>query len=529
MATLLDRFRRSIGAGALLLVLIAALPAAAQQPASVKPEASAVREQQLLTATPRIEGRVSIPDTRESVLIQPFGRTWRLFREVMLPWFAAVSLLGTMILLAIVYAVRGPIRIERGRAGRTLQRFNSFERFVHWLVTFCFVILTLSGLNITFGKSALLPLIGPEAFSTFTAAAKYAHNYLSFPFVLGVTTLFLLWVKDNFPTAADVEWLKQGGGFIGSKHPPAWRFNAGQKLLFWGVVGATVLSAITGYLLIFPFYLTNILGMQASEMIHAVVAVGFIAAIIAHVYIGTLGMEAGFDAMADGMVDLNWATQHHRLWVEQQLAKGGKVSPPAQGAMTSMADAQAGSKDATASKAWWPRRLWRVVASPSARYSVLMLVGGGLVLGAALTFSFNAVLQLTSSNAFCLSCHAQNAGLDWKHSSHYVNRSGLVVGCADCHESRAFVPMMIRKTQAFNEIWHQLIGTISTPEKYEAHRLDLAQREWARLGKNGSQECRNCHQPDAMAEAAIKNRHKAVLSGGQACTDCHKGVAHKAP
>jgi formate dehydrogenase subunit gamma len=529
MATLLKRSHRIIGAGALLLVLIAALPAGAQQPASVNPEASVVREQQLLLKTPRIEGRVSIPDTRESVLIQPFGREWRMFREVVLPWFAAVSILVTTILLAILYAVRGPIRVERGRSGRTLQRFNIVERFLHWLVTFCFVILALSGLNITFGKSVLLPLIGPEAFSAFTSAVKYAHNFLSFPFVLGITMLFLLWVKDNFPTAADVEWLKQGGGFIGSKHPPAWRFNAGQKMLFWGIVGATVVSAFTGFLLIFPFYFTNIFGMQASEIIHGVVAMAFIAAIIAHVYIGTLGMEGGFDGMADGMVDLNWAKQHHPLWVEQELAKDRKVGSPVQRAMTPMANAQAESKDTTASKPAWPRRLWRVLAAPSARYSILMLVGGGLVLGTALTLGFNAALQVTSSNEFCLSCHAENAGLDWKRSSHYTNRSGLVVGCVDCHEPRAFVPRMIRKTQAFNEIWHQLIGTISTPEKYEAHRLDLAQREWARLGKNGSQECQNCHQPDAMAEAAIRNRHKAVLSGGQACTDCHKGVAHKAP
>jgi len=528
MATLLECIRRIIGAAA-LLVLITALPAAAQQPSSVNPEGSVVREQQMLVVTPRIEGRVSIPDTRESVLIQPFGRQWRLFREVVLPWFAGVAILATVLLLGILYALRGPIRIEHGRSGRTLQRFNSFERFLHWLVTFSFIVLMLSGLNITFGKRLLLPLIGPETFSAVTSAAKYAHNFLSFPFVLGVATMFLLWVKDNFPTAADIEWLKQGGGFIGSKHPPAWRFNAGQKMLFWGIVVATAISAVTGYLLMFPFYVTNIFGMQASEMIHAFVAVGFIAAMIAHVYIGTLGMEGGFDGMADGMVDLNWATQHHPLWVEQELAKARKVGSPAQAAMASMANAQTESKHATASKPSWPLRLWRVLASPSARYSVLMLVGGGLVLGAALTLVFNVALQVTSSNAFCTSCHAQNAAIDWKQSSHYTNRSGLIVGCADCHEPRAFVPRLLRKAQSFNEIWHQLIGTISTPEKYEAHRLELAQREWARLGKNGSQECRNCHQPDAMAVAAIKDMHKAVLTGGQACTDCHKGVAHKAP
>jgi formate dehydrogenase subunit gamma len=257
-----------------------------------------------------------------------------MFRQTILPWFAAVSIIGVTILLAILYAVRGPIRIARGRVGRTLQRFNSIERFLHWMITFCFVILTLSGLNITLGRKLLLPLVGPETFSAFSSAAKYAHNFLSFPFVLGITLLFLLWVKDNIRTAADIVWIKQGGGFVGSKHPPAWRFNAGQKLLFWGIIGATILSAVTGYLLIFPFYLTNIFGMQASEMIHGVVAMGFIVAIIAHVYIGTLGMEGGFDGMADGMVDLNWAKQHHSLWGARELDKSSPVGSPAQGAIT---------------------------------------------------------------------------------------------------------------------------------------------------------------------------------------------------
>ena len=141
-------------------------------------------------------------------------------------------------------------------------RFNAFERFVHWMTATCFIVLALSGLNITFGKPLLLPLIGPEAFTAWSQWAKYAHNYLSFPFTLGVVLIFLMWIAGNIPNRVDVEWLKQGGGIVGDEHPPAYRFNAGQKMIYWIVVLGGAAVAVTGYLLMFPFYGTDIAGMQ---------------------------------------------------------------------------------------------------------------------------------------------------------------------------------------------------------------------------------------------------------------------------
>ncbi len=262
------------------------------------------------------------------------GRVWRLFHEVYLHWIGAIVILGVIALLLAFYLIRGAIRIEGGRSGRTILRFNSFERLVHWMIAVSFVILGLTGLNITFGKDLLLPLIGPDAFSSWSIMAKYAHDYSSFPFVIGVLVLFLLWVRENLFTAVDIRWFKEGGGMVGHKHPPAWKFNGGQKLLFWLVVLGTIGVAASGALLLFPFYLTNILGMQIAEVIHALIAVVFVALIIAHIYIGTLGMEGGFDAMSNGEVDLNWAKQHHPLWVEQELGQGRAAAPPAGAAAT---------------------------------------------------------------------------------------------------------------------------------------------------------------------------------------------------
>jgi formate dehydrogenase subunit gamma len=309
-------------------LVIFAAPIRAQQGTLIDPDASVVSEQTLLRESSRIQGRTELLDERARVLMQPAGRTWRYFHEVLLRWTAAIVILGSIAVLALAYLVIGPLRIAAGRSGIKVHRFNSLERFSHWLTATCFVILAVTGLNITFGKVLLLPLIGPTAFTALSEGAKYAHNFLSFPFVLGLTLIVVLWMKNNIPRKVDIDWLKQGGGFIGSKHPTAGRFNAGEKLVFWLVLGGGAAVAVSGYLLMFPFYVTNILGMQVAQVVHSIVAVLFVALIIAHIYIGTLGTEGAFEAMWTGKVDLNWAKTHHKLWLEEEIAKGRVSNRP---------------------------------------------------------------------------------------------------------------------------------------------------------------------------------------------------------
>ena len=200
-------------------------------------------------------------------------------------------------LLIIFYLWRGTMRIEGGRSGRKIVRFNGFERFVHWLTATTFVVLGITGLNITFGRALLLPLVGPEAFSAWSEWAKIAHNYLSFAFTLGVVLMFLMWIGQNFPTAADVDWFKMGGGMgKGDGHAPAYKFNAGQKLLYWFIVLGGAAMIITGFILMFPFYYgLNVGNMELAEIFHGIVGVLFIALILAHIYLGTLGMEGAFE------------------------------------------------------------------------------------------------------------------------------------------------------------------------------------------------------------------------------------------
>src|SRR6516165_2488591 len=235
--------RLTIGAWALLLLIMAApAPSPAEQ---INPIASSVSERQLLQEMDRIQGRVSIPDQRSSVLMQPAGREWREFRTVVLRWVGGVAILGMLAILVIFYLTRGMVRLESGRSGRTVVRFNFFERFVHWMTATCFVILAISGLNITFGRPLLLPLIGFEAFSEWSQWAKYAHNFLSFPFTIGVVLIFLMWIAGNIPNKVDVDWFKRGGGLVGHDQPPAYRFNAGQKAIYWIVVIGGGLVAAT--------------------------------------------------------------------------------------------------------------------------------------------------------------------------------------------------------------------------------------------------------------------------------------------
>jgi formate dehydrogenase subunit gamma len=277
----------------------------------------------------RVAGRITIPDQQAASLIQPGGRSWREFHNVTLAWVGGIAVLGMLGILVLFRMMKGRIPVEGGLSGRTIQRFNLLERANHWMVASTFIILALSGLNLTFGRHVLLPLVGPEAFTAISQWGKYAHNFLAFPFTLGIVVMLLLWVKDNIPNGRDVKWFAAGGGLVGHGHPAAGRFNGGQKGIFWITVLGGAAVAVTGYILVFPFFFTDIAGMQLSHIIHSIVSVVMIAVMLAHIYIGTVGMEGASDAMTSGQVDLNWAKQHHSLWVEQEMAKGRGATPPA--------------------------------------------------------------------------------------------------------------------------------------------------------------------------------------------------------
>jgi len=272
-----------------------------------------------------VQGRVSIPDAKSSTLIQPQGREWREMREGPVKSLGGWLLLAVVVALAAFMAIRGKIKVDHGMSGRTIERFNGVERFAHWLTATSFIVLGLSGLNLAFGLTVLRPVLGPEAFASLSQAGKVAHNYLSFPFCLGVFLMAVMWIKHNIFNAVDAAWFAEGGGILKQgAHPPAGKFNGGQKIIFWLVVLGSVALAVSGYILMFPFAVTDMAGMQISHMVHAIAGILLVAVILAHIYIGSIGMEGAFDAMGSGQVDVNWAKEHHSLWAKEQL--GGKTA-----------------------------------------------------------------------------------------------------------------------------------------------------------------------------------------------------------
>jgi cytochrome c-type protein NapC len=182
------------------------------------------------------------------------------------------------------------------------------------------------------------------------------------------------------------------------------------------------------------------------------------------------------------------------------------------------------------------RRALSVLRRPSARYSVLTILLAGFTAGVLAWGGFNTAVELTNQERFCISCHEMRDNVYKEYADntiHYTNRTGVRAVCADCHVPKEWGPKMLRKIQASGELWGKIVGTIDTPEKFEAKRLELAEREWKRMKANDSLECRNCHSLVSMNVDVQKQRarrqHELAQKHGETCIDCHKGIAHHKP
>ena len=181
--------------------------------------------------------------------------------------------------------------------------------------------------------------------------------------------------------------------------------------------------------------------------------------------------------------------------------------------------------------------LWRALRSPSARYSLLTLLGGGFIAGIIFWGGFNTAMEATNKLEFCISCHEMkdNVYQEYKKTIHFSNRTGVRAVCSDCHVPKDWGHKMLRKIQASQEVWGKLTGVIDTREKFQSKRLELAKHEWARMKAADSRECRNCHSFEGMnmeiQDKSAKKKHtQAAMPGsGKSCIDCHKGIAHELP
>ncbi len=274
------------------------------------------------------------------ILIQSEGETWRRLRNGPLTQIGGWALALMVLVIAAYYKVKGTIRLSAPPTGRKLQRFSTWERIIHWSNAISFCVLAISGLIILFGKHLLLPIIGYTLFSWLTQLAKALHNFIGPLFIVCAVCLFLTFVRDNIPRAHDFLWVRKFGGLFSGEHVPAHRFNAGEKLWFWG--GLSLLGLVvgaSGLVLDFPNFDQSRGAMQIANVIHLTGAVLFMLGALGHIYMGTLGVEGAYDAMRNGHADEAWLKEHHPLWYEDY--KAGKIAAPPVDAGVTAGDAPA--------------------------------------------------------------------------------------------------------------------------------------------------------------------------------------------
>jgi formate dehydrogenase subunit gamma len=295
------------------------------------------------------QGYVSLPGTETGVLIQEFvqypgsryttaGEAWRQVRNDWIIPYGGSLFIITLVAIGIFYFARGPIGQADNDGARAIERFTPFERAAHWTNAIAFVILAISGLMMIFGKYVLLPLIGATLFGGLTYLLKTLHNFVGALFAVSLVIVFFTFLRDNWPQRGDAQWLKRAGGMFSGEHVPSHRFNAGEKLIFWG--GVFLLGSITvgsGLVLdkLIPGLEYTRGQMQVAHMIHATATVLMMCLFAGHIYLGTLGTRGAFKAMRYGYVSPAWAEEHHGYWAEQIRAgripakRSADTPPPA--------------------------------------------------------------------------------------------------------------------------------------------------------------------------------------------------------
>jgi formate dehydrogenase subunit gamma len=304
------------------------------QPGNNAPVWRAVRE------SGHVEGVVNLPGAEKGVLIQRLtqypgsrvtsaGEAWRQVRNQWLIPYGGSLLLIVAGAIALFYWRKGPLGGREPDTGRVIERFTPFERSAHWANAIAFVTLGISGIVMAFGKFFLLPVLGATLFGWLTYGLKTLHNFVGPLFAVSLVIVFVTFVRDNLPKAGDWEWLRRAGGMLGGHEVPSHRFNAAEKLVFWGGVFALGLVVVASGLVLDKLVpgLGETRGqMQVAHMVHAAATVLMIAMFIGHIYIGSIGMKGAYSAMRTGYVDEGWAKEHHELWYDD--VKAGRI--PAQ-------------------------------------------------------------------------------------------------------------------------------------------------------------------------------------------------------
>ncbi|MBI3045759.1 MAG: formate dehydrogenase subunit gamma [Betaproteobacteria bacterium] len=274
-----------------------------------------------------------------NVLVQTEGQIWREIRNGPVTVYGGYLLVLAALAILGYYLWKGPIKVHGQLTGRKIRRLSPWDRTIHWTVGISWLIMALSGLVMLFGKYFALPVLGYTLFSWLAILSKNLHNFVGPVFLIAAALMFITYLARNMPAAHDIRWLLKGGGMLTGEHVPSGFFNAGEKVVFWlGLFLFTIVVGASGLVQLFPNFDQGRVVMQYSNVIHAVTAVVYIAMMLGHIYLGTVGVEGAYDAMRyDGMVDEAWAKEHHEYWYNevkgQSTAAGGAASPARAAAM----------------------------------------------------------------------------------------------------------------------------------------------------------------------------------------------------
>ena len=274
-------------------------------------------------------GEVNITQQRgveTGVLVQPRGETWRAIREGPITLYGGILMLAVPVLLALFFTVKGSIKIHGPLTGRMILRFTPWDRIIHWSVAITWCILAISGLVMLFGKHVVLPVIGYTLFSWLAIMGKNLHNFVGPLFLLSAIAMFFTYVSRNIPRGNDLTWWANIGAFLAGKHVPSGFFNGGEKVIFWvGLTVGSLVVGVSGLILNFPNFDQGRTLMQNAHLFHSITAILFMAMMMGHIYLGTVGVEGAYQGMRyEGLVDEAWAKEHHELWYED--VKAGRAT-----------------------------------------------------------------------------------------------------------------------------------------------------------------------------------------------------------
>jgi formate dehydrogenase subunit gamma len=277
------------------------------------------------------------------ILVQSGGETWKTIRTQFITPYGSLLLGGVVAAFLLLYLWRGPMRLHGPRTGRNVPRFTSWERGIHWTTAFLWLTLAVTALLMLFGKHVVIPIFGYTAFSWIASIAKNLHNFVGPLFLVSAILIFLTFVRRNLPHSSDAQWLRNFPGAVFAKKgdPPAGFFNAAEKIVFWVGLGVfTLIVCVSGLILNFPNFDQGRAVMQTAQVVHAVSAVFFIALMLSHIYMGTIGTEGSLEAMRDGTVDEQWAKEHPSLWYEEVVREERRGEAAAGGSLPAGAPAQ---------------------------------------------------------------------------------------------------------------------------------------------------------------------------------------------